>query len=72
MTETNKIRNMMIKAAIAHAQAHVDKHKVNLEVYLTNPVGVGDHSNIMDSIEKELDEIARYEDHLDVLRKYFL
>jgi hypothetical protein len=71
MTAKN-IRTMMLEAAIAHAQSHVDKHKVNVEVYLTHPVGVGDHSNIMDSIEKELDEIARYEDHLEVLRKHFL
>lgn len=66
------LRQPMIEAAMMHAKTHVEKHKLNVEVYLTNPVGVGDHANIMDSIEKELDEIARYEDQLEVLAKYFL
>jgi hypothetical protein len=72
MTDSKKIRMMMLDAAIAHAKSHIDKHRVNVEIYLTNPVGVGDHSNIMDAIEKELDEIARYDDQLEILQKYFL
>jgi len=69
---STEIRQAMLSAALSHANAHIEKHKVNIEVYLTNPVGVGDHSNIMDAIEKELDEMARYEDHLEILQKYFL
>ena len=61
----------MIRAAKEHAQAHINKHKLNVEVYLTNPVGVGEHSDIMDAIEKELEEMAKYEDHLEMLNKYF-
>lgn len=61
----------MIRAAREHAQAHINKHKLNVEVYLTNPVGVGEHSDIMDAIEKELEEMAKYEDHLEMLNKYF-
>lgn len=69
---STEIRQSMLSAALAHANAHIEKHKVNIEVYLRNPVGVGDHSNIMDAIEKELDEMARYEDHVEILQKYFL
>ena len=61
----------MIEATRAHAEAHVQKHRMNVEVYLTNPVGIGEHSDIMDAIEKELDEMAKYEDHLEILNKYF-
>tara|TARA_Y100000022_G_scaffold41988_1_gene34698 strand:- start:412 stop:612 length:201 start_codon:yes stop_codon:yes gene_type:complete len=65
------MREKMIRAAKEHAQAHINKHKLNVEVYLTNPVGVGEHSDIMDAIEKELEEMAKYEDHLEMLNKYF-
>jgi hypothetical protein len=61
----------MIEALKAHASAHIHKHKCNVEVYLDNPVGVGEHPGIMDAIEQELDEMARYEDQLEVLNKYF-
>ena len=65
------LRSNMLEAAYNHARAHVEKHKLNVEVYLTNPVGVGEHSDIMDAIEKELEEMAKYEDHMEILDKYF-
>jgi hypothetical protein len=65
------MKQKMIDALKAHAQAHIDKHKMNVEIYLTNPVGIGDHSAIMDAIEHELNEIAQYEDQLEVLNKHF-
>jgi hypothetical protein len=65
------LRTMMLQAAQKHAQAHIEKHRLNVEVYLRNPVGVGEHSDIMDAIEKELTLMAEYEDHLDILKKYF-
>ena len=65
------LRPEMIKAVKSHAQAHIDKHRMNVEVYLTNPVGVGEQSDIMDAIEKELEEMAKYQDHLDIMNQYF-
>lgn len=65
------MRTQMIEALKAHAQAHIDKHRMNVEVYLNNPVGVGEHSDIMDTIEKELNLIAEYMDQIEVLDKYF-
>jgi hypothetical protein len=65
------LRTQMIKAVKQHAKAHIEKHRVNIEIYLQNPVGVGEHSDIMDSIEKELKHMAEYEDHLEIINKYF-
>ena len=65
------LRNMMINTALEHAKAHVNKHKMNIEVYLTNPAGIGEHSDIMEAIEVELEEMAKYEDHIEILNKYF-
>tara|TARA_R100001510_G_scaffold51296_1_gene50997 strand:+ start:40 stop:243 length:204 start_codon:yes stop_codon:yes gene_type:complete len=65
------MRKQMISALIAHAQGDIAKHRANVEVYLTNPAGIGEHSDIMESIEKELDIIAKYQDQIDVLNKFF-
>lgn len=65
------MRNQLIRAAQQHAKAHVEKHRMNIEVYLTNPAGIGEHSDIMEAIETELEEMAKYEDHLEILNKYF-
>ena len=65
------LRRQMLDAVRDHAQAHIDKHRMNVEIYLTNPVGVGEHSEVMDEIEKQLEQMAKYEDHLEMLDKYF-
>jgi hypothetical protein len=65
------MREKLLTALEAHAKGHIEKHRINIEVYLTNSVGIGEHSDIIETIEKELDEIARYQDHLDIIKKYF-
>lgn len=65
------MKEMLIQAVRAHASGHIQKHKANVEVFLSNAVGVGDHPDIIDSIEKELDEIARYNDQVEMIDKYF-
>tara|TARA_B100000614_G_scaffold260586_1_gene287925 strand:+ start:6822 stop:7031 length:210 start_codon:yes stop_codon:yes gene_type:complete len=66
------MRDQMISALLAHAQGDIQKHKMNVEVYLTNPTGIGEHSDIMEAIEEELNMIAKYEDQVSVIKKYFL
>ena len=66
------MREKMISAILAHAQGDIQKHKMNVEVYLTNPVGIGEHSNVMEAIEEELNMIAKYEDQVSVIKKHFI
>ena len=65
------MRDQLIKALLAHAQGDIQKHVANVEVYLTNPAGIGEHSNIVEAIETELDMIAKYQDQIDIIHKYF-
>ena len=65
------MRDQLIRAVISHAQGDIQKHVANVEVYLTNPAGIGEHSNIVEAIEEELNMIAKYEDQITVIRKYF-
>ncbi len=65
------MRDQLIKALLAHAQGDIAKHKANVEVYLSNPAGIGEHSNIVEAIEEELNMIAKYQDQIDVINKYF-
>jgi hypothetical protein len=65
------MREKLLTALEAHAKGHIEKHRINVEIYLTNSVGIGEHSDIIETIEKELDEIAKYQDHLELIKKYF-
>lgn len=66
------MKETLIKAVISHAQGHINKHLANIEIYLNNPVGVGEHSEVMEEIEKQLEEVAKYDDQISMIKKYFL
>ena len=65
------MREKLLKALLSHAQGHLDKHVANVEVYLKQPVGVGEHIDVVETIEKELLKIADYDAQMEMLTKYF-
>tara|TARA_B100000287_G_scaffold260734_1_gene245286 strand:+ start:1496 stop:1729 length:234 start_codon:yes stop_codon:yes gene_type:complete len=65
------MRDQLIRALLAHARGEISKHQANVEVYLTNPVGIGEHSDITGAIGDELDKISRYHDQIEVINTYF-
>jgi hypothetical protein len=64
------MRERLLECFVSHAKGHVDKHLANVEVLLTNPVGVGNNGDIIEEIEKELEEVAKYDDLLEMVEKY--
>lgn len=65
------MRNLIIDTLKSHAKGHLDKHITNVEILLEKGVGLANHTDFIDSIEREIDEIAKYHDQLEVLEKYF-
>ena len=65
------MREQLLRALLAHAQGDIAKHKANIEIYLEHPAGIGEHSNIVEAIEQELNQIAKYQDQIDIINKYF-
>ena len=62
------MREQIIKALLAHAQGDIAKHRANVEVYLTNPAGIGEHSNLLDEIVLWTKALAEAEESIVVLR----
>ena len=65
------MRTDLIKASELHFKAHIEKHRINVENLLEKGVGVAEHPDIMETIEKELEIIAEYDDKLEIIKKYF-
>lgn len=65
------MRDKLLEAFKSHAKGHIDKHVANIEVYLHNPVGVGEHPDIIEAIETEMEEVSKYDDMLEMVNKYF-
>ena len=64
------MRSQLIKALLAHAQGDLQKHLANVEIYLQNPAGIGEHSNVMEAIEHEINEAAKYQDQIAIIERF--
>ena len=64
------MRSQLIKALLAHAQGDLQKHLANIEIYLQNPVGIGEHSSVMEAIEHEINEAAKYQDQIAIIERF--
>ena len=66
-----ELREQMLNAARKHAEGELELHKTNIEVYMQKVVGIGEHSDIIETIQKELDAMATASDRLDMITKHF-
>ena len=60
-----------IKALKGYYSSLIDIHKSELQVYLDNPVGIGEHSNLIETMDGLVGKIAEAEDKLIVLETHF-
>ena len=66
------MKDKLILVTQTHLEAHIAKHRMNIEVMLENPMAIPEHTDIIESIEKELGYISEYQDKLEVLKEYFI
>lgn len=65
------MKQRIIETLIKHFEAHIEKHKINIEFYFEKGVGVAEHPDVMESIEGELAQMADYQDKLEMIKTYF-
>ena len=65
------MRKNLLKAMCSGYQGDIDRAQANIEVYLTNPVGIGEHSDIVEAIDTELAKLAEAHEKLETLNHYF-
>ena len=61
----------LIKALAAKYNADILNAKANIEVYVTNPAGIGEHPDLAAAIDTQVDVIAHSEDKLGVLNRHY-
>ena len=61
------LRDDLLEASKLNFKAQIQKHRVNVENMLNNSVGIGEHGDIMEEVEKELEKMSSYHDKLEML-----
>ena len=65
------MREKIVQALLKHAEGHIQKHIANVNILLEKQVGVAEHPDTLETIEKELAIIAEYDDQIEMLKKHF-
>ena len=71
-TMSCNLREITVTSLLEQAQGEISKAKANVEIYLHNPVGIGEHPDVLGSIQDQLDIIAKAQERIDVINKHFL
>jgi len=65
------MKEQLIIALKKHAEGHIEKHKINVNILLNKIAGIAEHPDVIETVEKELEIISKYDDQLEMLKKYF-
>mgnify|MGYP000322688970 FL=1 len=65
------MRDIFMSALKKKYEADVDVAKATIEVYLTKSVGIGEHPQFVEEIDKQLEIIGCALDKLRVIDKYY-
>ena len=65
------MREQLLIALRYYYVGHIEKHKMNVENLIRNNVGIAEHSDYIATISKEVEEVAKYDEMLQMLDKHF-
>jgi len=61
----------MLAALRSRLEGEKKAAMAEMMIYLRNPTGVGEHSNLIDDLDKMLSKLANANDKLEALTKHF-
>ena len=62
---------MIVDALRKKYEYEIVAAKANIEVYLKNSAGIGEHPDVIDAIHSQISKISEAEDNINTLKKHF-
>ena len=63
----NERKDVMLRALQAKYEGEREYHKANIEIYLSNPAGIGEHSDVLEAINVELERMVTADEKIHML-----
>ena len=61
---------MILEALVKKYEAEILSAKANIEVYKNNPVGIGEHPDLVAAVDEQIGKLAEAEDKLESLKSF--
>ena len=65
--KVNERKEVILRALQAKYEGEREYHKANIEIYLSNPAGIGEHSDVLEAINIELERMVAADDKIHLL-----
>ena len=65
------MRETLLSAIIHKLEGEIAMAKANIGIYLDHPAGIGEHSDIAETVEKEIEKIATAQEKIDTIENHF-
>jgi len=65
------MKEQLVEALKTKYDADYQMHKANLDIYLNNPVGIGEHPQHFEEMDKLVESMTAARDKLEVLNKEY-
>jgi hypothetical protein len=63
--------NYLLEALIKKLEGEVAMAKANIKVYEDNPAGIGEHPDVVQAIETQIEAIANAEEKIETIHKHY-
>ena len=67
----SRVRSNLVKALARKYEGEIAQAKAPMEIYLDNSVGIGEHPQHIEEMDKLLTKISNAQENLDTLEKHF-
>ena len=64
------MRREILDALRARYEADISEASATVNIYLTNSVGIGEHPQHLEEVNKQIDKIAQAKEKIDVLEQF--
>ena len=64
------MKDGIINALVKSYEAQIERAAATFMIYLTNSVGIGEHPNIIDEVDKQVDIICANEHKIKIIRSF--
>lgn len=71
MDKENRITQKLYKALCAKYEAEALDAEASLMVYFTSPVGIGEHPQHIEEMDKLVEKIANAKDKLETIKEFY-
>ena len=65
--KVNERKEVILRALQAKFEGEREYHKANIEIYLSNPAGIGEHSDVLEAINIELERMVTADEKIHIL-----